>query len=191
MVLYAPQPFVDLSHGVGLNTRPLGYAARTGSPDRSPQMLIGLNSHFTFNALPDLEVFISGVVPSNKNAVQMPENGSVVFFEQADKVMKSENVLLFITDHIQAGASGFMLATMSDYIGLYSKRIGKALTAPLALYLRWSDSATAGMKIAGNAQSGRFWPRLHSPKAKTSMEIPTSSKTCGDFWRMNPRISGK
>ena len=90
MVLYAPQPFVDLSHGVGLNTRPLGYAARTGSPDRSPQMLIGLNSHFTFNALPDLEVFISGVVPSNKNAVQMPENGSVVFFEQADKVMKSE-----------------------------------------------------------------------------------------------------
>ena len=40
--------------------------------------------------------------------------------------MKSENVLLFITDHIQAGASGFMLATMSDYNYFYNKRIRKA-----------------------------------------------------------------
>ena len=82
MVLYVPQPFVDLGHGVGLNTGPLGYAAQTGTPDQTPQMLIGLNSHFTFNALPDLEVFISGVVPSNKNAVQMPENGSRVFLDR-------------------------------------------------------------------------------------------------------------
>jgi hypothetical protein len=152
MVLYAPQPFVDLSHGVGLNTGPLGYAAQTGTSDQTPQMLIGFNPHFTFNALPNLEVFIPGVMPSRKNAVQRRENGSVVFSGQAKKVLKSENVLLSITDHIQAGASGFMLATMSDYSDLYYKRIRKALTAPLALYMRWSDSATAGMIIAENAQ---------------------------------------
>jgi hypothetical protein len=71
MVLYAPQPFADLGHGVGLNTGPLGYAARTGTPDQTPQMLIGFNPHFTFNALPNLEVFIPEVIPSRKNAVQM------------------------------------------------------------------------------------------------------------------------
>ena len=126
MVLYVPQPFVDLGHGVGLNTGPLGYAAQTGTPDQTPQMLIGFYPHFTFNASPSLEVFIPGVMPSRKNAVQMPKNGSVVFSGQANKVLKSKNELLFITDHIQAWASSFMLATMSDYSDLYNKRIRKA-----------------------------------------------------------------
>ena len=115
-------------------------------------MLIGFYPHFTFNASPSLEVFIPGVMPSRKNAVQMPKNGSVVFSGQANKVLKSKNELLFITDHIQAWASSFMLATMSDYSDLYNKRIRKTLTAPLALCMRWSDSATARMKTDGNTQ---------------------------------------
>ena len=82
MVLYVPQPFVDLGHGIGLNTGPLGYAAQTGTPDQTPQMLIGFNQYFTFNALPNLEVFFPEVMPSRKNAVQMPENGSRVFLDR-------------------------------------------------------------------------------------------------------------
>jgi len=51
VVHYAPQPFVDLGHEIGLNTGRLGFAVRTDSADQASRSLIAFKPHFTFHAL--------------------------------------------------------------------------------------------------------------------------------------------
>ena len=51
VVHYAPQPFVDLGHGIGLNTGPAGFAERTDTADQAPRSLIAFKPYFTFHAL--------------------------------------------------------------------------------------------------------------------------------------------
>ena len=131
---YAPQPFVDLGHGIGPNTGPLGFAKRLDTADQASGPLIVFRPHFACHALPIQKVFISGVATDPESCVRMPENKSVVYFDLADNIAKSERVSLFISGGLSSQVSDFILPKLSDYTELYNRRIRTASDAPLTLY---------------------------------------------------------
>ena len=88
MVHYAPQPFVDLCHGIGPNTGPLGFAERIDTADQASGPLIVFKPHCKFHALPKQKVFISGEATDPENSAQMPENKSVVYVDLTDNIAK-------------------------------------------------------------------------------------------------------
>jgi hypothetical protein len=101
-VHYAPQPFVDLGHGIGPNTGPLGFAERIDTADQASGPLIVFKPHCNFHALPKQKVFISGVATDPESCVQMPENKSVVYVDLTDNIAKSEHVSLSSAKVFQA-----------------------------------------------------------------------------------------
>ncbi len=156
VVHYALQLFIDLGHGIGPNTGPLGFAERIDTADQESVPLIAFKPNCNFHALPKQKVFISGVATDPISCVQMPKNKSLVYFDLTDNIAKSENVSLFISEGLSSQVSDFILTKLSDYTELYHRRIRKASDAPLTLYFQWSESAKKRVSFTGNALSGQL-----------------------------------
>ena len=173
MVHYAPQPFVDLGHGIGPNTGPLGFAERIDTADQASGPLIVFKPHCNFHALPKQKVFISGVATDPESCVQMPENKSVVYVDLTDNIAKSEHVSLFISEGLSSQVNDFILTKLSDYTELYHRRIRTASDAPLTLYFQWSESAEKRVSFTGNAPSGQL---LTSAEWNANRDIKTDTE---------------
>ena len=156
VVHYAPQPFVDLGHGIGPKTEPLGFAERIDTADQASGPLIVFKPHCDFHTLPKQKVFISVVATDPKSCLQMPENKSVVYFDLTDNIAKSKHVSLFISEGLSSQVNDFILIKLSDYTELYNRRIRIASDTPLTLYFQWSESAEKRVNFNRNAPSGQI-----------------------------------
>ena len=110
----APQPFVDLGHGFGLNTGPLGFTARTGTSNQTSEPLIAFNPHFTFHALANNRSLSPGWPLTPKAQYKYQKTDPFYISDWLSILIKSEHVALFTNAGIPSHASDFILAALLD-----------------------------------------------------------------------------